>query len=142
MSRPLIRPLFHTALLALSLAAPAVAQQVDWVTLGQALRDQRPIGPEMATGTQAVLRGLDKVSGAVEDLPIGVGGTVEYGRLTITLSACRYPQDNPASDAFAFLTITDTRDREQVFQGWMIASSPALNALDHPRYDVWALSCS
>jgi len=28
-----------------------------------------------------------------------------------------------------------------VFKGWMIASSPALNALDHPRYDVWVLRC-
>nr|WP_244913093.1 DUF2155 domain-containing protein [Pararhodobacter aggregans] len=95
----------------------------------------------MASGTQAVLRALDKVSGEVEDLPLAVGETITYGRLTIELSACRYPQDNPASDAFTFLTIDDSRDRERVFQGWMVASSPALNALDHPRYDVWALSC-
>ena len=32
-------------------------------------------------------------------------------------------------------------DRETLFEGWMIASSPALMALDHPRYDVWALRC-
>lgn len=128
--------------MALLLGGPAAAQQVDWQTLGQALHDQRPAGPEMATGTQAVLRALDKVSGAVEDLTVAVGASVTYGRLTIALSACRYPQDNPASDAFAYLTIDDTRDHEQVFRGWMIASSPALNALDHPRYDVWVLNCS
>ena len=28
-----------------------------------------------------------------------------------------------------------------LFSGWMLASSPALSALDHPRYDVWVLSC-
>ncbi|MDA9980314.1 DUF2155 domain-containing protein, partial [Yoonia sp.] len=27
------------------------------------------------------------------------------------------------------------------FAGWMLASAPALNAMDHPRYDVWALRC-
>lgn len=129
------------ALIAALMAVPAGAQQVDWRTLGEALHDQRPQGPEMASGTQAVLRALDKVSGEVEDLPLAVGETITYGRLTIELSACRYPQDNPASDAFTFLTIDDSRDRERVFQGWMVASSPALNALDHPRYDVWALSC-
>lgn len=129
------------ALIAVLLAVPAGAQQVDWRTLGEALRDQRPQGPEMASGTQAVLRALDKVSGEVEDLPIAVGASIAYGRLSIELSACRYPQENPASDAFAFLTIDDSRDGERVFQGWMVASSPALNALDHPRYDVWALSC-
>ena len=29
----------------------------------------------------------------------------------------------------------------QVFSGWMFASSPALNPLEHPVYDVWVLSC-
>jgi hypothetical protein len=24
----------------------------------------------------------------------------------------------------------------------MVASSPALSALDHPRYDVWVMRCS
>ncbi|MCB1390715.1 MAG: DUF2155 domain-containing protein [Rhodobacteraceae bacterium] len=132
----------HLAVAAILFANPVLAQQVDWRTLGEALHDQRPQGPEMSTGTRAVLRALDKVSGEVEDLEVAVGGTVVYGRLSIDLSACRFPQDNPASDAFTFLTITDTRDNERVFQGWMVASSPALNALDHPRYDVWALSCS
>ncbi len=28
-----------------------------------------------------------------------------------------------------------------LFSGWMLASAPALNAMDHPRYDVWALRC-
>ena len=131
------------AFVALALASvPAAAQQVDWRTLGEALHDTRPQGPEMSSGTQAVLRALDKVSGEVEDLPVSVGTVIAYGRLTIALTACRFPAENPASDAFAFLQITDTQRGESVFQGWMVASSPALNALDHPRYDVWVLSCS
>ncbi|MGB1970407.1 MAG: DUF2155 domain-containing protein, partial [Paracoccaceae bacterium] len=28
------------------------------------------------------------------------------------------------------------------FMGWMVASSPALNPLDHRRYDVWVLRCA
>ena len=28
-----------------------------------------------------------------------------------------------------------------LFSGWMLASSPALNALEHPVYDVWVLDC-
>lgn len=28
-----------------------------------------------------------------------------------------------------------------IFRGWMFASSPALNALEHPVYDVWVISC-
>ncbi|NOX82694.1 MAG: DUF2155 domain-containing protein [Alphaproteobacteria bacterium] len=29
-----------------------------------------------------------------------------------------------------------------IFRGWMFASSPALNALEHPVYDVWVISCA
>ncbi|MCA2010365.1 DUF2155 domain-containing protein [Cereibacter sphaeroides] len=136
------RALLSGLALSAALIAPVAAQQVDWRTLGEALRDQRPITPEMSSGSEAVLRALDKVSGEVDDIMIAVGGTVDYGRLSISMSACRFPAEDPASDAFAFLQITDTRGEEQVFQGWMIASSPALNALDHPRYDVWVVSCS
>ena len=35
----------------------------------------------------------------------------------------------------------DSRASEPVFVGWMIATSPALSAMDHPRYDVWVLNC-
>ena len=38
------------------------------------------------------------------------------------------------------VTLTDGAD-QPVFSGWMIASSPALNALDHARYDVWVMRC-
>lgn len=98
-------------------------------------------GQGMATGTRAELRGLDRVSGATTDLAIGVGERITYARLEIELIGCRYPADNPNADAFAFLEITDSRRGERLFRGWMIASAPALNALDHARYDVWVLSC-
>ena len=32
-------------------------------------------------------------------------------------------------------------ERRQIFSGWMFASSPALNALEHPTYDIWAIDC-
>jgi hypothetical protein len=32
-------------------------------------------------------------------------------------------------------------DPKRLFSGWMFASSPALSALEHPVYDVWAVDC-
>jgi len=90
----------------------------------------------------ALLRGLDTLNGVTEDMEIRVGETVRFGHLEIRLEACRVPREAPQSDAYAFLTIRDIRDAEPRFSGWMFASSPALSALDHPRYDVWVLSCS
>ena len=54
----------------------------------------------------------------------------------------RFPAADPTSDAFADMTITDTRANARVFSGWMIALSPALSALDDARYDVWVISCT
>ncbi|MBL4873037.1 MAG: DUF2155 domain-containing protein [Rhodobacteraceae bacterium] len=89
----------------------------------------------------ALLRGLDRINGTAEDIPIAVGETVTYERLKVTLLACRYPRGDISADAFAQLIITDIREKAPRFVGWMFASSPALSALDHPRYDVWVLSC-
>jgi hypothetical protein len=30
---------------------------------------------------------------------------------------------------------------QRIFSGWMFGSSPALNPLEHPVYDVWVLDC-
>lgn len=94
-----------------------------------------------AVAPAAQLRGLDRTVGETTDFTVAVGETVVLGGVAIQLSECRYPADNPASDAFAHLRIADL-DGRSLFDGWMIASSPALMALEHPRYDVWVLSCS
>lgn len=93
-------------------------------------------------GSAAVLRGLDRLTGTVRDIELGVGETRGIGRLRVTLTQCRYPEANPSGDAYAWLEIRDPRAGEPEFRGWMIASAPALNPLDHPRYDVWVIRCS
>lgn len=96
----------------------------------------------VATGTGAVLRGLDKLNATVEDLTLKAGDSVTLGRIEVVLDECRYPENDPAGNAYAFLTIREAGVVEPVFRGWMIAASPALNPLDHPRYDVWVLRCT
>ena len=96
---------------------------------------------DVARADGALLRGLDKISGRTTDLPVLVGQAVRYGRLQVRLGECRYPAGDPSSDAYAQLTITDTAQNVTLFSGWMVASSPALSALDDRRYDVWVISC-
>lgn len=104
-------------------AAPAVAQEA------------------ASRGTGATLRVLDKVSGQVTDIQFLTGEIARKGRISIRLRECRYPKGNPSGDAFAFLDVAEDGNETPVFRGWMIASSPALNAMDHSRYDVWVLRC-
>ena len=89
----------------------------------------------------ATVRLLDRVTGQLEDLEMFVGQTARLDLIDIQLGECRFPTGNPSGDAFAFLEVTDRLADTQIFAGWMIASSPALNALDHPRFDVWVLRC-
>lgn len=98
-------------------------------------------GGEIAEATGALVRTLDKVTGQTADFDLDKGGSARLGRLTITLGDCRYPADDPASNAYGWITVLDDAAAAPVFQGWMIAAAPALNALDHQRYDVWLIRC-
>jgi hypothetical protein len=97
-----------------------------------------PAAPQ-PEGPAALLRGLDKFSGVAEAFYAPVGGVAVYGRLTILVRAC---ERRDAEGDVAWLTIADARaPGAPVFEGWMFAESPALSALDHPRYDVWLAQC-
>jgi hypothetical protein len=96
---------------------------------------------ELAEAPGAKLRILDKLTGEVQDVTLARGQAVVTGRLTVQLDSCRSPADNTVAEADAHLTILDAASTAPVFAGWMLATAPALSALDHPRYDVWVLGC-
>jgi hypothetical protein len=116
----------------LLLALSAAAQDIEVPTASD----------RIATGVGAVLRGLDRVAGTSEDIVLPLGGSADVGHLRVMVQDCRYPEENPAAEAYAWIEIFDIRADEMIFAGWMIASSPALNALDHRRYDLWLLRCT
>ncbi|WP_254656244.1 DUF2155 domain-containing protein [Jannaschia sp. CCS1] len=97
--------------------------------------------PATEVGTTVSLRALDKMLGQPTDIELSMGQTVVFGRVAIRVIECRYPAADPGGDAFALLEVLNM-EGETLFDGWMIASSPALNALEHSRYDVWVLGCS
>jgi len=97
---------------------------------------------QATTAPGGTLRVLDKVTGRTDDITLTNGETQQFGLMAITMFECRYPSGNRSGDAYASLRIVYNNGVTPVFNGWMIASAPALNAMDHPRYDVWALRCS
>lgn len=120
-------------LLPLLIAAPAVAQEP------QALQ-QYPSNPMPI----AVLQGLDKITARIYTFEAPVDQVIGFGTLKVTVKSCRKrPPEYPPESA-AFLEIVEQRPDQQpnaLFQGWMFASSPGLNPLEHAVYDVWLNDC-
>ena len=92
----------------------------------------------------AVMQGLDKITARISTFEAQVGQTATFGTLFITPRACRKRPPTETPENAVFLEIDEQKpDEEQIrlFTGWMFASSPALNAVEHPVYDVWLLEC-
>lgn len=105
------------------------------------------VGPSVAetvANPVAQLDGLDKITGRLTTFDVYVGETVQFGSLQITPRACYTRPATETQRTSVFLEIDQVSLKgtiSRVFTGWMFADSPALNALDHPVYDVWLLNC-
>lgn len=107
--------------------------------------------PKRARYDVAVLQALDKVTAETVRFEAAVGRPVRYKTLVFTVKACeRSTADEPVEDSIAYLTVDSqpkaapgkpTPPPRQAFKGWMYASSPGLNPLEHPVYDAWLITC-
>lgn len=93
---------------------------------------------------RAVFAGLDKITGRTIKFDAAIGETVQFGALQVTARACytRPPTEPTNTDAFVEVDeVTLQGEIKRIFTGWMFASSPGLNAVEHPIYDVWLTGC-
>ena len=91
-----------------------------------------------------VLQGLDKITARVSKFEIEVGQVGLLGTLSIEVKSCKKKPPTEPPEKVAFIVIRDLKPGEktvEIFRGWMFASSPSLNGLEHPVYDVWVLDC-
>ncbi len=92
----------------------------------------------------AVFSGLDKITGRTITFDVTINETVQFGALQVTPRACysRPPTETSRTDAFVSVDeVTLQGDVRRIFTGWMFASSPGLNAVEHPIYDIWLSDC-
>ena len=102
----------------------------------------KPLATPVVVGV--VLGGLDKIAARTARFEADINQQVFYNTLIVTARECktRPPEEPPESAAYI-----DIQERKpdgttaNIFSGWMFASSPALNALEHPVYDIWVISC-
>jgi hypothetical protein len=101
-------------------------------------------------GNRLTLRALDKVTAETRDIVAPIGEDITFGSLTIRAHYCRQTPPEQPPETFALVEVfdreTDGAGKEleprRIFSGWMFASNPALNPLEHGVFDVWPLNCS
>jgi hypothetical protein len=96
-------------------------------------------------GTLLMMRGLDKITGRPTSITAPIGKKVAFATLTITARFCYSTPASETPETAAFVQIEDHRpdqSERRIFSGWMYGSSPGLNAVEHPLYDVWVISCN
>ena len=99
-------------------------------------------------GDVGTFQGLDKVTARIKTFEIKVGVPKRFGILDINLQKCVYSKPLDEPESIAYIKVLDksdkysfAKDKLPIFEGWIFASSPALNAMEHPVYDVSLISC-
>ena len=91
------------------------------------------------------LTALDKITAKTSSIKLAVGDKKFFGSLEIKAFKCQLSEGGDTSDAVAYIQVKDlsAKDNNQVFlfNGWTFASSPTLQSIDHPVYDLWITSC-
>jgi hypothetical protein len=105
---------------------------------------EAPPPPTIISGAE--LQALDKISARVTKFAVPFGQAVAFGTLSISVTDCRRTPPEEEPETAAFLDIEERLPggavTQKLFHGWMFASSPALNPLEHPVYDLWVLDCT
>jgi hypothetical protein len=113
---------------------------------------EKPAAPKpRVRGGAAIIQAIDKVTAETLKFEAPVGQPIRYKTLIFTVRACETTAaDEEQPDSAVYMTV-DSQPKaapgraapapRQVFRGWMFASSPGLNPLQHPVYDAWLISC-
>jgi hypothetical protein len=103
-----------------------------------------PAGAAPIANRVAEFSGLDKITGRITNFDVYIGETVQFGALQVTPRACYTRPADETQRTSVFVEVDQISLQgtiKRIFTGWMFADSPALNAVDHPVYDVWLVNC-
>ena len=91
------------------------------------------------------LTALDKITAKTSSIKLAIGDKKIFGSLEIQALKCQLSESSDTSDTVAYIQVKDlyAKDNNQVFlfNGWTFVSSPTLQSIDHPIFDLWITSC-
>ena len=86
---------------------------------------------------------LHKVTAKVQKIELLSGQEYAIGDMSLTMHDCisTPPEEPPETRAFLEISEFKAGRDKALFTGWMFASSPGINAMEHPVFDIWPLAC-
>ena len=91
------------------------------------------------------LKALDKITAKTSSIRMAVGEKKFFGALEIKALKCQLSDNSDLTDTVAYIQVKDLSNKNNnqvfLFNGWTFASSPTLQSIDHPIYDLWITSC-
>ena len=86
---------------------------------------------------------LHKVTAKVQKIELLSGQEYAIGDMSLTMHDCisTPPEEPPETKAFLEISEFKAGRDKALFTGWMFASSPGINAMEHPVFDIWPLAC-
>ncbi len=94
----------------------------------------------------AVIGLLNKRNGDTREVTLKPGQATRMGDVVIRLRACEHTapwEQEQLTGAFVQVVVRGIdKHWRRVFSGWLYKERPALNAVQHPIYDVWTKSCA
>ena len=125
-------------------AAPAVAEQAH--DAFDVMHHHERIEAEKAGGYYNVAKivALNKITAKSQEFAVKVGETVYFGNIAISVQKCWSNNDPYSLQNKILLKIVENRiddDPQKLFTGWMISSNMQASVMEHPSYEVIAISC-
>lgn len=95
--------------------------------------------------TYATIQILNKITAKINYINIKVGYEVLFDSLIVKVSSCWKSSPYDLSENKILLEVmdkkVDSQEYNEIFRGWMFSSSPGMNGIEHPVYDIVAINC-
>ena len=118
---------------------------IETVDVPQTVTAEAPGTTPMAQRV-GVLRLLNKRNGQMREFALHPGQAARSDDVIVRLRACETTapwEIQQLTGAFVQVDVRNPRGQfQRVFSGWLYKESPSLNAVEHPIYDVWPMSCA
>jgi len=91
----------------------------------------------------ASLKLLDKTSNKIMEKKIDINTSISWGSLYIQIFSCYSSPPDEIPENYVLIEVVDklNHEKEYIFRGWMISSSPDVTPLEHAIYDLWLDAC-